>query len=73
MIDTQYSPKLDKTIPVFISGIDKNEIIHLKHLITLIFTFLISGCAERQVDILDKQGNIVGGCIAGYDWHFYGL
>ena len=45
----------------------------MKYLITLLFSILISGCAERKIDILDKQGNIVGGCIAGYDWHIYGL
>ena len=22
---------------------------------------------------MDKDGNVVGGCIAGYDWHLYGL
>ena len=36
------------------------------------FLFLY-GCAERKIDILDQKGKVVGGCVAGYDWHFYGL
>lgn len=33
----------------------------------------LSGCAERRINITDDEGKIVGGCVAGYDWHFYGL
>ena len=36
-------------------------------------SFLLSGCAERVIDISDTEGKIVGGCNAGFDWHFYGL
>jgi len=35
--------------------------------------FFLSGCAERVIDISDNEGKIVGGCNAGFDWHFYGL
>ncbi|MBE0368505.1 hypothetical protein [Pseudoalteromonas aurantia] len=35
--------------------------------------FFLSGCAERVIDITDQEGKIVGGCNAGFDWHFYGL
>ena len=35
--------------------------------------FFLSGCAERVINITDKEGRIVGGCNAGFDWHFYGL
>jgi len=35
--------------------------------------FLISGCAEREIDIIDNVVKIVGGCNAGFDWHLYGL
>lgn len=38
-----------------------------------IVLFYLSGCAERRINITDEEGKIVGGCIAGYDWHFYGL
>jgi len=30
--------------------------------------FLISGCAEREIDIIDNVVKIVGGCNAGFDW-----
>ena len=39
----------------------------------IVVFFCLSGCAERVIDITDKDGEIVGGCNAGYDWHFYGL
>lgn len=32
-----------------------------------------TGCAERSIDIIDPQGKVVGECMAGYDWHLYGL
>ena len=40
---------------------------------TLLVLFCLSGCAERSINITDKNGKVVGGCIAGYDWHLYGL
>ena len=40
---------------------------------TIVLLFFLSGCAERVIDISDKEGKIVGGCNAGFDWHFYGL
>jgi len=40
---------------------------------TIVILFLLSGCAERVIDITDKDGKVVGGCNAGFDWHFYGL
>ena len=45
----------------------------LKYLSITILIILLSACAERQIDIIDQDGKVVGGCIAGYDWHFYGL
>lgn len=33
----------------------------------------LSGCAERVIDVSDKDGKVVGNCNAGFDWHFYGL
>lgn len=33
----------------------------------------LSGCAERSINITDQNGKMVGGCVAGFDWHFYGL
>jgi len=35
--------------------------------------FCLSGCAERVIEITDKEGQIVGDCNAGFDWHFYGI
>lgn len=40
---------------------------------TIVLLLFLSGCAERVIDISDKEGEIVGGCNAGFDWHFYGL
>ncbi len=42
-------------------------------IITIVVLFFLSGCAERIIDIKDKEGKVVGGCNAGFDWHFYGL
>ena len=39
----------------------------------IVVLFFLSGCAERVINITDKEGEIVGGCNAGFDWHFYGL
>lgn len=39
----------------------------------ILVLFCLSGCAERVINITDKEGEIVGGCNAGFDWHFYGL
>ncbi|RMA80961.1 hypothetical protein [Umboniibacter marinipuniceus] len=39
----------------------------------IIVILFLSGCAERAITISDQEDRIVGGCIAGYDWHFYGL
>jgi len=46
---------------------------HAKILIITLAIFVLSACAERTIDITDKKGKIVGGCNAGFDWHFYGL
>ena len=39
----------------------------------IIILFCLSGCAERVMSITDNEGNVIGGCKAGFDWHFYGL
>ena len=44
-----------------------------KCFVLLLALFCLSGCAERSIDITDIEGNVVGGCNAGYDWHVYGL
>ncbi|TAP41039.1 hypothetical protein EYS00_07445 [Alteromonas sp. KUL49] len=33
----------------------------------------VAGCAERSITITDQNGEIVGACVAGFDWHLYGL
>ncbi|KAF7764336.1 hypothetical protein PCIT_b0309 [Pseudoalteromonas citrea] len=33
----------------------------------------LSGCAQRTLNISDEKGVVVGECVAGFDWHFYGL
>lgn len=40
---------------------------------TIVILFCLSGCSGREINIIDIDGNIVGGCNAGFDWHFYGL
>lgn len=44
-----------------------------RNLKVIVLFILLSGCAERVIDITDQDGKLVGGCNAGYDWHFYGL
>jgi hypothetical protein len=39
----------------------------------VVVIFFLSACAERVIDITNKNGKIIGGCNAGFDWHFYGL
>ena len=39
----------------------------------IVLLLCLSGCAERVIDIRDKEGKVVGGCNAGFDWHLYGL
>ena len=39
----------------------------------IVVLFCLSACAERVINITDKEGTIVGGCNAGFDWHLYGL
>lgn len=46
---------------------------YLKFLSITILLIMLSACAERRIDIIDRNGKIVGGCIAGFDWHFHGL
>ena len=46
----------------------------LSRFLTIIVLLLVlPGCAERTLQIFDKNNKVVGECIAGYDWHFYGL
>lgn len=45
----------------------------LKFAIIILLTILLSSCAGRQINIIDHEGKVIGECIAGYDWHFYGL
>ena len=44
-----------------------------RSLVVVMVLIALSACAERSIDIIDRDGKIVGGCIAGYDWHLYGL
>jgi hypothetical protein len=39
----------------------------------ILVVLLLVGCAGRQIDITDSEGNVIGECVAGFDWHFYGL
>lgn len=39
----------------------------------IVLSMLLTACAEREIDIMGHSGKVVGNCIAGYDWHFYGL
>lgn len=42
-------------------------------LLSALSCLLLTACAERSINIIDNNDKIVGECIAGYDWHFYGL
>ena len=44
-----------------------------KFAIIILVLLLLVGCAGRQIDIIDSEGNVIGECVAGFDWHFYGL
>jgi hypothetical protein len=39
----------------------------------LFITLLVSSCSGREIDILNTEGKVVGGCYGGVDWHFYGM
>ncbi|WP_259386407.1 hypothetical protein [Pseudoalteromonas sp. MSK9-3] len=39
----------------------------------IVVSALLSGCAQRTLNISDENGVVVGECVAGFDWHFYGL
>ncbi|MDP4535314.1 hypothetical protein Q3O60_03820 [Alkalimonas collagenimarina] len=45
----------------------------VRFLVIAVVLIALSACAERSIDIIDRDGKIVGGCIAGYDWHLYGV
>jgi hypothetical protein len=47
--------------------------VHSNFFKIIILLFFLSGCAERIIDISNKDGAVVGECNAGFDWHFYGL
>ena len=38
-----------------------------------VVSIILSGCAERVININDNDGNVIGECNAGFDWHLYGL
>jgi len=44
----------------------------LKKLKLLVFLFILTGCANGRLDIIDANGEIVGECTAGYNWHPHG-
>ncbi|MEP0203625.1 MAG: hypothetical protein ABJ084_05185 [Halioglobus sp.] len=33
---------------------------------------LLLGCAQGRVDVLDKDGNVIGACTADFNFHWYG-
>jgi len=49
------------------------QVMHKNFLIMVLLGSLLSGCSGREIDILDRDGKVVGGCYGGADWHFYGL
>jgi hypothetical protein len=40
---------------------------------TVVLILCLSSCAGREITITDNNGKVVGECIGGADWHFYGL
>lgn len=45
----------------------------MKKISVFFVVLLLLGCARGRMDVYDGDGNIVGECIARYDWHFYGI
>lgn len=43
----------------------------IKIVLTLM-PILLLGCAQGRVDVLDKDGNIIGSCTADFNFHWYG-
>jgi len=47
----------------------KNLVKYLSIVISSIFLF---GCAQGKIDIIDKEGKVVGNCSANFYFHWYG-
>lgn len=45
----------------------------MKVLASLFLLIIVSGCASGRLAFYDSDGNVVGECVGGYDWHFYGV
>jgi hypothetical protein len=46
---------------------------YFKILLIALITLLLSSCSGRQIEIINTDGNVIGECYAGVDWHFYGM
>lgn len=45
----------------------------MKTVILALIIILLSGCAKGRLDVYNSDGEIVGECIAQYNWHLYGV
>ena len=45
----------------------------MRYFVALILTAQLSGCASGQLDMYNAQGDKVGECTAGYNWHLIGV
>lgn len=41
--------------------------------LSAILLIMLSACAERSIYIYNAENEIIGECMAGYDWHLYGI
>lgn len=44
----------------------------MKYLTSITLCMLLVGCAKGQLDVLDKNGKVIGRCSANFDFHWYG-
>jgi len=60
--------------PIKVLGMNKDILIMYSRLVCIsILIVVLAGCSGREIDILDHNNKVIGGCYGGADWHFYGL
>ncbi|MCZ8531611.1 hypothetical protein [Alteromonas sp. PRIM-21] len=45
----------------------------MKLFLVILLTMLLLGCAKGRVDILSKEGELLGSCTAEFNWHWHGV
>ena len=44
----------------------------MKNFCIALLLYLLVGCAQGRLDVIDTNGKVVGECSAAFDWHWYG-